>query len=78
MGPFPSKEEMEKMSTKRLLSFKKKKLSHPYNDNNYYRLRGWFPEEDLQAEKAEYMRAYQDLKSVLATREHVKPIYHSI
>lgn len=71
IGQLPSKDQMEKMSTKRLLSLKKKRLSHPFNMENFPRLRGWFKEEDILKEKSEYDRAYEDIKSVLSEREHI-------
>ena len=70
-----TKEQLEKLPTKRLLAYKKKNFPHPgkidcsecidtcHNYNEYARCSQYGPE---------YIETYETIKSILATREHVK------
>ncbi len=69
---FLTKEEMEKLPTKRLLAYKKKKLSHPFNDSRNRTFIGWFSQEELDDDKKRYEEAYNNIREVLSKREHIE------
>jgi hypothetical protein len=68
---FLTKEQMEHLTTKRLLAYQKKdNLRSPFNFNFYHRHWG-HTKEDIAVFEAKYTKAYIDIKDVLAKREHV-------
>ena len=62
---FLTKEEMEMLTTKRLLTYKKKLLKYHDDDN-------WNDTSMPNKSSAEWQTAYKNCKMILATREHVK------
>lgn len=66
-----TKEEMEKLTTARLLAYKKKLLKNSWNDARNFYYRGCIDEEKLQNEKLRYEKAYSDIKEVLSKRENI-------
>lgn len=61
-----SKEQMEKLTTKRLLAYKNKLMKVPEEAS-------WGdPNGQLNKSDPEWQRIYTELKEVLATREHVE------
>jgi len=71
--PYLTKEQMQKLSTKRLLNYKRKYLS--YNHYMYCSLCSGPCEETMvrnAKEISEWEIAHKNLKEVLATREHIE------
>jgi hypothetical protein len=67
MKTFLTKEQMQKLNTKRLLAYKDKLMKYPegpsWDENNVDR---------MNKSKAEWKKAHANIKEVLAGREHVK------
>lgn len=64
-SPFLSKDEMLKLNTKRLLSYKKKLLSYHEGPN-------WDSDGGIDKTNSLWQEAYKNVKEILASREHVE------
>ena len=63
---FLTKEQLEKLTTKRLLAYKNKLMKYPETKN-------WDdPNGRMSKEHQVWKNAYQDLKDVLSTRENIE------
>lgn len=67
MKTFLTKEQMQKLNTKRLLAYKDKLMKFPEGPN-------WDLEchDRMNKSKPEWKEAHANIKEVLASREHVK------
>lgn len=66
-----SREQLEKLTTKRLLAYKNKLMQvHDSGDWNDYCI--CFQNEHINKTSPEWQETYQNVKSVLATREHIE------
>jgi len=61
---FLTKEQMEKLTTKRLLAYKNKLMQYPEGPD-------WDTNEGMNKSHSEWKQTYQNLKDILATREHI-------
>ncbi len=66
-----SREQLEKLTTKRLLAYKNKLMQvHDSGDWNDYCI--CFQNEHINKTSPVWQETYQNVKSVLATREHIE------
>lgn len=63
--PFLTKEQMEKLSTRRLLAYKDKMMEYHDTPN-------WDGDAGLNKTSTSWIEAYENIKSVLSTRENIE------
>lgn len=62
---FLSKEQMSKLTTQRLLAYKKKLYKYPEGPD-------WETDDNMNKSRPEWQEAYKNIKEVLSSREHVE------
>jgi hypothetical protein len=62
---FLSKEQMSKLTTQRLLAYKKKLYKYPEGPN-------WDTDDNMNKSRPEWKAAYKNIKEILSAREHIE------